>query len=520
MMLTACSGQVGDEQRGNDGPENGSSGLVATNQIVFGISWEPIGFYPIRAIDSGSYYAQTLVYEGLVKYDAASRIVPALADEYTVSADALTYRFRLRKNLHFSDGSPITGADVEASFKVATQAGSPFRGDYQDISSVDAIGEDVFVIHLSSPNAALLSRLVELRILPAKYLKQADGGRVALSRTPISSGPFILTKWECGVELIFAANPHYWGEKPHIERLIWRVIPDRILLALCLNRGEIDVAPVDAQSWKGLKLRHSRLVLDRFAGSRTIYLGFNLSREPFDRLRLRQAICSGIDRKKIIENLFCGFGRLPASDVPSGSWAFNQAALPRQFDPSIAREELQQVEQQIPSKEISFRILTLRDFQDLAQAVSYDLKNIGIKNEVQIVEYTTLRKRFLQSGNFSTVIWSRSAGPDPECGIVWGSGGPLNFCRFKNATVDELLRAGRRTADRKQRAAIYQEMQKILAEQLPWIFLCQPELLLAHSPHCLNIKRGDQQRTGLPWDNPLFNACSWERDDVPFTRSR
>lgn len=127
-----------------------------------------------------------------------------------------------------------------------------------------------------------------------------------------------------------------------------------------------------------------------------------------------------------------------------------------------------------------------------------------------MLEFSTLKERYLKPGKFDVVIWSRSAGPDPECGIVWGSKGPLNYCRFKNAQIDALLEAGRRATKQDERQKAYGEMQLILATQLPWIFLVQPDLLIAHNKHCQNIKLSNQAQTGLPWDNPLFNAVQWE----------
>jgi peptide/nickel transport system substrate-binding protein len=517
-LSMGCRGQAGEARESNlSYAEVANTGV--NDQIVFGMSWEPVGFFPIRAIDSGSYYAQTLVYEGLVKYDPQIKIVPALAEEYTISDGGLRYEFRLRKNLRFSDGTTISAKDVEASFKVATGADSPFKGDYRDISSFEAIGEDRFVIHLSSPNGALLSRLVELRILPARLIALPDRGRSILSRKPISSGPFCLTKWESGLELSFAPNQYYWGEKPRVERLIWRVIPDKTLLALCLSRGEIEVAQIDPQSWKGIS-QQPGLVVDRFAGSRTMYLGFNLAKEPFKRLPLREAICRGINRQAIVDKLLEGYGRIPATDVPSGSWVFDDKVKSFPYDHEAASKQLGEFERTTPFKQVNFRILAVRDHQDVAAAVSCDLERIGIKNEVQIVEFSTLRRQYLQPGKFDLAIWSRSSGPDPECGIVWGSKGPLNFCRFVNPKVDELLRRGRREMDKRQRAAVYGEVQTILAKDLPWVFLYQPDLLLAHSTDCHNIRLGNQTASGLPWDNPLFNAAYWERSKNVSTQLR
>lgn len=485
----------------------------STKQIVFGIVWEPLGFYPTRAIDSASYFAQTLVFEGLVKYDAGLHIVPGLAESFSVSDDKLTYRFVLRPGLRFSDGSALTAKDVEATLKLATASGSPFRADYVDVDFFHANDPSDFVIHLKKPSAPLLSRLVEMRILPAAPLSTLDQGRVALSRQPISSGPFCLSKWEAGLELTFTPNPYYWGDKPKIDKLIWRVTPDKTLLALALNRKEINVAPIDAQSWSSVLKENRALVLDRFRGSRTVYLGFNLSRPPFDSQTLRQAVGMAIDRESLIKQLYCGFAHLPATDVSPGSKFFNATTEALPYDPARARRSLVLGEEAQKISSLGFKIVTLRDFQEVAEVVSNNLEKVGVKSEVEIVEYSSLKKMYLQSGKFTTFIWSRSSGPDPECTLVWSKKGPLNFCKFDDGTVEKLLEKGRSATTDGERARAYGEIQAVLAKQLPWIFLVQPEMLVAHQGNCKNIRKTGQEMTGLPYDNPLFNAQYWDVDD-------
>jgi peptide/nickel transport system substrate-binding protein len=482
-------------------------------QIVFGVVWEPVGFYPIRAIDSASYYAQSLVYEGLVRYDSDLSIIPALAKSFSISEDGLTYTFVLRENLKFSDGSAVGLKDIAESFKAAIARGSPFKSDYKDMASFSSQGADRFVVRLSQPNAAFLSRLVELKILPARILTGTDGWS-HLMRYPVGTGAYMLSRWQTGLELVFVPNPFFRDERPKIDALIWRVVPDKTLLALALNRGEIDVAPVDPQSWDRLLVHNPNLVLDKFNGSRTIYLGFNCARKPFDNLELRKAICLAVNKEGLAKALFGGYARVPASDAPFGTWFFNPKATALPYDPDKARKMLQSISAQQGGGLPGFRIETLRDFQDIAQVVSNDLHKVGVKNEVQILEYTALKRSALQTGNFSAFIWSRSAGPDPECGIVWGPGGTLNYVRFANQSLAELLEQGRHSLNRAQRQQAYGKVQEILAEQVPWDFLLQPNLLIAHSARCHNIKKARQQQPSLPWDNPLFNAPDWYIDQA------
>jgi peptide/nickel transport system substrate-binding protein len=506
VLLTSCS---------NPGSQRSSQ-----DQIVVGMTLEPMGFYPLRALDSGSYYAQTLVYEGLVRYGPDLNVMPAIAESFDVSADGLTYTFKLRPDVKFGDGTPVTFADINESFELALSKLSPFKSDYEAISKIELIKGSTVVLHLSKRSAPLLSRLVELRILPASKIRAKDHGKNALSRDPIGSGPFRIVRWESGLELVFEPNPFYWGVKPSYKQLVWRVVPDKTLMAMALRRGELDVAALDPTSWKVIKDgAKDRIELDKFPGSRTIYLGFNTNKKPFDDRRVRQAMCLSINRDDIAKALYSGFAVVPRSDVSVGSWVYNQSAKLWPFDLSQAREKLVEAGYKIigrnwkstDQKLLAFRILTIRDYQDVAQIVSDDLNNLDVPSEVQIVEYATLRQRYLQKGDFEAILWSRSSGPDPECSLVWSKEGAMNYSKFANPKIEALLKEGRLSIDRNSRANVYKEIQGILANELPWVFLIQPDLLVAHSVNIGNIKQADQNLTGLPWDNPLFNAATWKR---------
>lgn len=493
---------------------------VHQDAIVFGLPWEPVSFYPIRALDSASYYAQSLVYEGLVRYNEEFDIVPGLAESFRVSEDGLTYRFILRRQVQFSDGENVTCEDVLSSIRLAQSPLSPFQADYENIRHVDIGRGDEIVVTLDRPCAPLLSRLVELRILPAKLIDRQDRGRYILARSPVASGPYQLARWESGLELVFEENPRYWGRRPSTKKLIWRVVPDKTLIALALRHGELDVAQVDPSGWQSSLAPSKEFALDVFTGSRTVYLGFNNKRSPFDDRRVRQALSMAVDRKAISERIYGGYAVIPSSDVSPGNWVFNPRAKLWPYDPDRARALLQEAgfrqagatwKRRRPGveEELAFRIFTVRDFQDIAQAVAEYLGRIGIRSEIQVVEFSTLRQRYLNKSDFDAVIWSRSAGPDPECVLVWGSGGSLNFVRFEDRRVDELIKQGRLEDSESDRKEAYREIQNILAEEQPWVFITQPKLLIGHKKLVVGVQSDDQARKGLPWDNPLFNASRW-----------
>lgn len=484
------------------------------------MNWEPVGFYPLRAVDSASYYAQSLVYEGLVRYSPNMEIEPGLAERFEVSADGKTYKFEMRKNLSFSDKSPITTEDVVASIKAAASKYSPYKDDYRDVKNVFG-NKGMVTLELSEPCAPLLSRLVELKVLPLHLLNTQDRGKRVLMRNPVCSGPFVLKRWESGLELVFEPNPQYWGKQPGLKRLIWRVIPEMSLLAMAVNRGDVQVAQVDARAWVSYLDKNKNLELASFAGSRTVYLGFNLKHSPFDETNVRHAIAACVNRNALQKRLFGGFAAVPASDSAQGRWSFDPSVKTVNYDPQKAQILLKQAgfklgrngferERDGKSQLLAFRIKTTKDYSDVGESIAGQLRAAKIPTEVEIVEFAALRNRYLQKGDFDVVLWSRSSGPDPDSYLIWASKGPMNFSKFNDARVDSLILKGRTATSTEQRKRIYSEIQKTLASQVPWVFLVQPRLLLAHRKNVQNVSMSTQTHTGLPWDNPLFNAARWE----------
>jgi peptide/nickel transport system substrate-binding protein len=510
IMLLSCS----------CAPSWAAGELPQSNQITYGTSWEPLGFYPLRALDSGSYSAQSLVYEGLVKYDSDMNIVPAVAKRFVVGKDGLSYTFSIRQSARFSDGVPVTVDDVVASIELAKAPVSPFKSDFGCIKQIETVDSETIVLHLDRPSAPLLARLAELRILPKRLLSAPDRGSTTLNTQPLGSGPFKLVRWESGLELVFEPNQYYWNGSPQMSRFVWRVVPDKSLLAVAMERGELDVAAIDAATWQMMggeaAMRPHRLELERMSGTRTIYLGFNMRKKPFSERPVREAVVQSIDREQLANRMYGGMAVVPLSDVPRGSWAYNPSARRWSYDVQAAQRILAENGYALENgawlkdgQMLALRILTIRDLQDVAQVIADDLVRMHIGCEVQVMEYSTLRARYLKTGDFDAVLWSRSSGPDPECTLVWKTNGALNFSGFSDAHMDALIEAGKAATSRAERVGIYAEIQSILATQLPWDFLIQQQTLIVHRDTITGTKLGNQGKTGLPWDNPLFNAAMW-----------
>jgi len=510
---------------------------LRSNTVVIGMPWEPRTLNPYRGVDSASYFSQTLIHGGLVRYNEKGDILPGLAESFSISPDGKTYTFNLRKNLKFSDGSPLTADDVLASIKATVGPGSPFRSNYESIASSESPSPLQVVLKLSAKNLPLMLRIADLRIVPAITFTEAMKNSNTLARQPVGCGPFLIQRWDPGFELVFRANPNYWGGKPKSEYLVWRVIPDGNLLSAALFRGDVDVARVDGRVELGVLSEHSDVEFRKFPGARTIFLAFNTERSPYKNPTFRQAISMFIDKYAIVNNLYAGFATVPACDFPESGAVYNRMVRRWPYDKKEAERYLTasgfdlrtdgwfernpekppgESEPANPLKKqqrLAFKIVTIKDFMDVAQVVAGDLQTAKIGVRVELVEYSTMKDKYLTTGDYDAVLFSRTQGPDPDCRLVWSKNGPLNYAHYKDDELDSLVESAYRAGTVSQRNELYEKIQALLGEKLPWVYLVQPSLTIAHKTYIKGIGTGVPADGGMPWDNPLFDAANWSREE-------
>lgn len=496
--------------------------------IVMGMPWEPRTFDPYHGLDSASFYAQSLVYSSLVKYDDKMQIVPQLAERFSISPDRLTYRFVIPAGLRFSDGTPISVADVVSSIESARSKRSPFRSNFEAVSSCVAEGNEV-VLRLSTVNLSLMSRLTDVKILKAAVLdaafnQEVAGKRNSFPRIPVCSGPYVLKRWDPGFQLTFQTNQYFRGPAAKTPILLWRIIPDSDLLGAALVRGDVDLARLDGRTVSTLLKKRKDIVVDQFKGSRTVFLGFNTQKAPFDNAKVRQALCMMVNRRLIIDTLYGGFAMLPSSDYPEGGSVASKTATNWAYDPDAGERLLHeagfekrgngwyQQGMQEAARKLFVRILTLKDFVAVAQAVAADFENRSIDCEVELVEYSTLKDQFLKKGEFQAVVFSRSMGPDPDSRLFWSSNGSLNYSRYQNPLMDKLLANAYTATTEAQRTRLYEQAQDILSREVPWIFISQPRLVVAHAKRLRNVGKAATADALIPWDNPMSNAPEWVKE--------
>lgn len=470
----ANNAQAGDSQAaasgsGGETPKPGGVLKLARAQDVSNLD-------PIVPGDNMSIWTLLLMYDQLVRVSPdGNGIEPALATEWKVSDDGKTYTFTLRKGVKFHDGSPMTAADVKFSLDRARGKESSWSWIYTGIDSVEATADDVVTIKTKTPYAPLLSSLAlfSSSIVSEKAVKEK--GKDYLSSNEMGTGPFRLAEWQRGQKVALAKNPDYWQQgKPYLDGVELVQVPEDTTRMLQLRAGEIDIASnVPFNSLEELKTDPNLNVM-AVQQSRIDVLTINNTREPFQDVKVRQAINYAIDKDAIIKTVLLGNGEMATSYLPKMKF-FNDQLKGYKYDLDKAKQLMAE-----SSKPHGFKTSLLissgnETERQIGVIVKEQLAAIGIDLDIQLMEpgaadeAINAMKYDLASTYFTTDIID----PDELTSFeVVSTGGTNSYhTGYKNPKVDELSDKARGELDEAKRKDMYFEIQRLVSEDAPFVFL-------------------------------------------------
>lgn len=323
--LAGCAGRQG---------AGGSSDSVVTSkgstQVVIAMNptSEPAaGFDPLVAWGCGEHVHEPLIQSTLITTDEDLNFVNDLATDYLCSSDGLVWTFTIRDDVVFSDGEPLSARDVAFTVNGAIDSAM----SEADLSMVDravAVNDTVVELHLNKPHNALLYTLAVLGIVPEHAYGPEYG------RNPIGSGRYVLERWDKGQQVIFTANPKYYGRKPSMERVVVVFMDEDAALA-AVQKGEVDIAYTYAtharQAFEGYELAAYKTVDSRGVSLPSVPAGgtklvegdmaFNTGNDVTADVAVRRAINCGLDRDAVIEHVLDGYGKVAYSVGDGMPWS-------------------------------------------------------------------------------------------------------------------------------------------------------------------------------------------------------
>lgn len=486
-----------------------NNGFAYGDALIVGSIGEPSVLIPMIASDSASHDVTGLIFNGLVKYDTDLTLMGDLAQSWDISDDGLIITFHLKKNVFWEDGTPFTAEDVYFGFKTIIDAKTPtaYAEDYKQVKKVEVLNPYTFKVTYEKPFAPALGSWGNLTVLPKHLLEGKDITNNALTRKPVGLGPFKFKQWVSGQKLVLNANPTYFEGRPFLDNYIYRFIPDMATLFLELQAGSIDLmslSPLQFTRQTNTVFFTKNFQKFKYPVFSYTYLAFNFLHPWFQDKRIRQAIAYAINKQEIIDGVLLGLGQEATGPYVPHTWPYNPNVNRYNFNPEKGRSLLAEAGWKDTNgdgfldrqgKPFEFTILTnmgnpLR--LKAATIIQWRLEKIGIKVHLRVLEWATFINEFVDKKRFQTLILGWSIGLDPDQYDIWHSSKihekELNFISYMNPEVDALFEQGRRTFDLKKRKEAYFQIQEILAEDVPYVFLYVPYALPIIHNRFKNIK--------------------------------
>lgn len=434
------------------------------------------------------------MFDGFVTRTPDMVVVPELAESLTQLND-LTWEITIREGVVFHDGTPFTVFDAAYTINRIVQEGamggttSPRKGLLGTVLGAGAVDEKTLHVFLSAPMPHFLAMLPFHMALPRSL---GD----SMMDKPIGTGPFTFVEWERGSHLVMERFPDYYGGSLDIppigpapaDRVIFRVIPEPASRLAALRAGEVDIITMVPFDYYSILEDDPNVEPVAATGTRSFFIDLNVNEAPFHDDGVRQAVNYAVDRDSLISQILDGMGtKIPTILSPQALGYLDLEPYP--YDPERARELLAEAGYG-EENPLSFTLDVGSDDRTEALAIAHLLGQVGIQVDVEVwPDYGTLRDIYIQEET-RRQAWFGSWGNaslDPEgiipakfytniVGVIEGDGRG-NFSGYSNPKVDALIDGTKSTFDPEERVAAFQEIQEIIYEEAPQIFLYIPQEL-------------------------------------------
>ncbi|NTV28927.1 MAG: ABC transporter substrate-binding protein [Candidatus Omnitrophica bacterium] len=501
-------------------------------ELVLATTSDPRSFNPILAKETSTTTILAPVFEGLTTTDAFDlRVKPNLAERWEVGPDGLVWTFHLRPGLAWSDGVPLTADDVIFTFNdlifndavpnsardIFTVGGKPVRVEKVDDTTVRFVLPSKFAPFLRSLGQEILPKHMLVEAVREGRFSFAWGIDTPVSRI-VGTGPYRIARYLPGQKVVYEPNPYYWkkGENkdrlPYISRLTYLIVPNLDVELLKFMEGSIDAYSLRGMDYPLLKPKEQK---DGFTiydmgpdmGANFIVFNENPGKNPtsgktfvepyrlkwFQDVRFRRAVAYAVDRNRIIEIVKNGLGYPQYSPESPSVGFFYNAGVPK-YDYDLARARALLAEAGFADRNrdgtledadghpLEFNLLVNADNTervDIAAIIRNDLESLGMKVNLQLVEFNTLVSRLTSSFDWEAIVLGLTGSIDPHFGQnVWLSSGQLHMWYPRQTSpatewekrLDELFSLGAQELDENRRKTYYDEYQKIVAEEVPMIY--------------------------------------------------
>ena len=471
-VLSGCGGgsQAGTTENTDQSTNTAADGAearAAAGELNVGIAQDlDSSLDPHKTVKAGTREVMFNVFEGLLKPDASGNLNPAVAESYTVSDDHLLYTFKLRSGVKFHNGQDVTPEDVIWSYQ---RCAEPDSADIIQVAAFAGVemyaeGDDTVCFKLQEPSNEFTSYLTTA-ILPKDYTEQ--------DTRPVGTGPFKFVSRTAQESVVLERFDDYWGEKPELTKVTYKIIENADSILLSLQSGAVDVfahltTTQIAQLGDGFHVEEGTMNLVQ-----ALYL--NNAEKPFDDVRVRQAVSYAVDRQQILDLAFDGYGTLLGSSMyPAFSKYFDDSLTDYYtYNTEKAKELL--TEAGYPDG-FDMTITVPSNYQphmDTAQVIVEQLKAVGINATIQPVTWESWVQDTYSNRQFQSTVVGVDASSMTASAMLsrFVSTAGNNFINYSNADYDALYAQAQACYDDAEQTAMYKDLEKNLTENAANVYI-------------------------------------------------
>ncbi|MFH1614132.1 MAG: peptide-binding protein [Planctomycetota bacterium] len=468
--------------------------------LVWCLSGEPATLYDILSISSWStrWIVSGNIFESLLEYKHdAFEYRGKLAENFSISDNGLEIYFKLKSNIYFSDGHPITTDDVIFTFELITNPGvdaASYANYFKDVERYEKINDREIKFYMKRVYFLSLGLLGGMPIHPKHVYEFNDPAEFNKQRTnPISSGPYIFEKWNVGRNIVLSRNENYWGNKPKIRKIVYRFITNDVAALQALQAGEVDyLRPVPdqfAEKNKDKQFKERFYCLSYWDAGNTGYfwIGWNQARPFFADKRVRLAMTHLIDREAIRDYIL----RNPDAQIPTGPFYIyglqsDPNIKPWPYDPEKAKQLLDEAgwvdtdgdgirdKNGVPFRFKYMIVSGMYLHEQIAKLLKDEAAKAGIEVIAEPYEWSIFSER-VTDRKFDAVSMAWGGGVESDPYQIWhssqiGNRGS-NYVGFNNSEADAVIEQARETLDEKARNKLYHRFHQIIHEEQPYTFI-------------------------------------------------
>ena len=474
---------------GSSNKTDDSSKNDVNDTLIYAQGAEPRGLDPALVDDGESAKVLSNLYEGLLKYNKEStKVEPALAKKWGVSDDGLSYTFYLQEGVKFHDGTDFNAEAVK--FNIERQIPPNVTEDmaygsfvYGSVKDVEVVDEYTVKVNLTAPSTPFLANIAMIMAAPIVSPTALQENDNNVNESPVGTGPYKFVRWDKDQSIVLERNEDYWGTKAITKNVIFKFIKDNSARVVALNNGEadiidgIDVTVVDQITNAGNKIFQA-------AGMNINYMAYNTTRDYVNDPKIRRALSQAINVPELVESLYQGYSEAATSVLPTFMEGYDDSIAQVSYDPEASEKTLKE------AGVTSLHMITYTNprpynaatGQTLAEAIQGYLSKVGVSVTIDSFDWTTYKEK-VKAGDYDIAFygWVGDNGdPDNFMYLLDHEDATMNIALYHNEEFHNLIAEGLILPAGDERNAVYTQLEKIAAEDAPWLPISHAQTLAAY----------------------------------------